>query len=82
MLFSMTENMNQRGDRTIWKKEEISGKEALMAVRELAESIKWLSSVTKDESYNKNIEEMQEKLEVIGQYINESEEQFDFIYGD
>ena len=57
------------------KKEEISGKEALMAVRELAESIKWLS-------YNKNIEEMKEKLEVIGQYINESEEQFDFIYGD
>lgn len=64
------------------KKEEISGKEVLMAVRELAESIKWLSSVTKDESYNKNIEEMKEKLEVIGQYINESEEQFDFIYGD
>ena len=64
------------------KKEEISGKEALMAVRKLAESIKWLSSVTKDESYNKNIEEMKEKLEVIGQYINESEEQFDFIYGD
>ena len=38
--------------------------------------------MTKDESYNKNIEEMKEKLEVIGQYINESEEQFDFIYGD
>lgn len=49
--------------------QKMCGKEVLMIISELKESIEWLSVMTQDAPYNKKVQEMAEKIEDITEYV-------------